>query len=50
MFVNKDIHKSQTAELLSNFYDNLLNKSGEKHSDEALEDKLEKVKTMPFYI
>ena len=43
VFVNKDIGKSSTAELLSHFCDNLLKKSGERLSEEALEDKLEKV-------
>ena len=40
VFVNKDIGKTSTAELLSNFCDNLLKKSGERLSDDALEDKL----------
>ncbi|EOD33762.1 hypothetical protein EMIHUDRAFT_229261 [Emiliania huxleyi CCMP1516] len=49
-FVNKDIGKSATAELLSNFCDNLLKKSGERLSDEALEDKLEKVVRLFGYL
>eukprot|EP00312_Isochrysidales_sp_CCMP1244_P042709 CAMPEP_0202751090 /NCGR_PEP_ID=MMETSP1388-20130828/11791_1 /ASSEMBLY_ACC=CAM_ASM_000864 /TAXON_ID=37098 /ORGANISM="Isochrysis sp, Strain CCMP1244" /LENGTH=840 /DNA_ID=CAMNT_0049418703 /DNA_START=402 /DNA_END=2924 /DNA_ORIENTATION=+ len=50
VFVNKDIGKSATAELLSNFCDNLLKKSGERLSDEALEDKLEKVVRLFGYL
>jgi cullin 1 len=49
-FVNKDIGKTATAELLSNFCDNLLKKSGERLSDEALEDKLEKVVRLFGYL
>lgn len=33
VFVNKDIGKTSTAELLSNFCDNLLKKSGERLSE-----------------
>lgn len=50
VFVNKDIGKTSTAELLSNFCDNLLKKSGERLSDEALEDKLEKVVRLFSYL
>mmetsp|Transcript_22229 Transcript_22229/g.71840 ORF Transcript_22229/g.71840 Transcript_22229/m.71840 type:complete len:749 (-) Transcript_22229:395-2641(-) len=50
VFVNKDIGKTATAELLSNFCDNLLKKSGERLSDEALEDKLEKVVRLFGYL
>lgn len=50
VFVNKDIGKTPTAELLSNFCDNLLKKSGERLSDEALEDKLEKVVRLFGYL
>jgi len=50
VFVNKDIGKSSTAELLSNFCDNLLKKSGERLSDDALEDKLEKVVRLFCYL
>lgn len=35
VFVNKEIGKTTTAELLSNFCDNLLKKSGERLSDEV---------------
>ncbi|EOD24949.1 hypothetical protein EMIHUDRAFT_254675 [Emiliania huxleyi CCMP1516] len=49
-FVNKDIGKSATAELLSNFCDNLLKNSGALLSDEALEDKLEKVVRLFGYL
>jgi len=49
-FVNKDIGKTSTAELLSNFCDNLLKKSGERLSEEALEDKLEKVVRLFGYL
>ena len=49
-FVNKGIGKSATAELLSNFCDNLLKRSGERLSDEALEDKLEKVVRLFGYL
>lgn len=38
--------KAATAELLSQFCDNLLKKSGERLSDEALEDKLEKARAV----
>ena len=50
VFVNKDIGKTSTAELLSQFCDNLLKKSGERLSDEALEDKLEKVVKLFSYL
>jgi len=50
VFVNKEIGKTTTAELLSNFCDNLLKKSGERLSDEALEDKLEKVVRLFSYL
>lgn len=50
VFVNKDIGKTSTAELLSNFCDNLLKKSGERLSDDALEDKLEKVVRLFCYL
>merc|ERR1711865_791541 len=50
VFVNKDIGKTSTAELLSNFCDNLLKKSGERLSEEALEDKLEKVVRLFSYL
>mmetsp|Transcript_19398 Transcript_19398/g.41007 ORF Transcript_19398/g.41007 Transcript_19398/m.41007 type:complete len:752 (+) Transcript_19398:221-2476(+) len=50
VFVNKEIGKTSTAELLSNFCDNLLKKSGERLSDEALEDKLEKVVRLFSYL
>ena len=50
VFVNKDIGKTTTAELLSQFCDNLLKKSGERLSDEALEDKLEKVVRLFSYL
>jgi len=50
VFVNKDIGKNSTAELLSNFCDNLLKKSGERLSDEALEEKLEKVVRLFSYL
>merc|ERR1719197_1981285 len=50
VFVNKDIGKTTTAELLSQFCDNLLKKSGERLSDEALEDKLEKVVKLFSYL
>ena len=50
VFVNKDIGKTSTAELLSNFCDNLLKKSGERLSDEALEEKLEKVVRLFSYL
>ena len=50
VFVNKDIGKSSTAELLSNFCDNLLKKSGERLSDEGLEEKLEKVVRLFSYL
>merc|ERR1719197_1425328 len=50
VFVNKDIGKTSTAELLSNFCDNLLKKSGERLSEEALEDKLEKVVKLFGYL
>jgi len=50
VFVNKDIGKTATAELLSNFCDNLLKKSGERLSDEALEEKLEKVVRLFGYL
>ena len=50
VFVNKDIGKTTTAELLSQFCDNLLKKSGERLSDEALEDKLEKVVKLFGYL
>ena len=36
VFVNKDIGKTSTAELLSNFCDNLLKKSGERLSEKAV--------------
>ena len=49
-FVNKDIGKSATAQLLSNFCDNLLKNSGALLSDEALEDKLEKVVRLFGYL
>jgi cullin 1 len=50
VFVNKDIGKTSTAELLSNFCDNLLKKSGERLSDDALEEKLEKVVRLFCYL
>lgn len=50
VFVNKDIGKTSTAELLSNFCDNLLKKSGERLSEEALEEKLEKVVRLFGYL
>jgi len=50
VFVNKDIGKTTTAELLSNFCDNLLKKSGERLSDDALEEKLEKVVRLFCYL
>jgi len=50
VFVNKDIGKTSTAELLSNFCDNLLKKSGERLSEEALEEKLEKVVRLFSYL
>lgn len=50
VFVNKDIGKTTTAELISNFCDNLLKKSGERLSDEALEEKLEKVVALFGYL
>jgi len=50
VFVNKDIGKTSCAELLSNFCDNLLKKSGERLSDDALEDKLEKVVRLFCYL
>jgi len=50
MFVNKDIHKMTTAEMLSNFCDNLLKKSGERLDDQQLEDKLEKVVKLFSYL
>ena len=50
VFVNKDIGKTSTAELLSNFCDNLLKKSGERLSDDALEEKLEKVVRLFSYL
>merc|ERR1719247_1960100 len=50
VFVNKDIGTTSTAELLSNFCDNLLKKSGERLSEEALEDKLEKVVRLFSYL
>jgi len=50
VFVNKDIGKTSTAELLSNFCNNLLKKSGERLSDDALEDKLEKVVRLFCYL
>jgi len=50
VFVNKDIGKTSTAELLSNFCDNLLKKSGERLSDDALDDKLEKVVRLFAYL
>jgi cullin 1 len=46
----QDIGKTSTAELLSNFCDNLLKKSGERLSDDALEDKLEKVVRLFCYL
>ena len=39
-----------TPQLLSNFCDNLLKKSGERLSDDALEDKLEKVVRLFCYL
>jgi cullin 1 len=50
VFVNKDVRKSTTAELLSNFCDGLLKKSGERLSDEVLEKKLEKVVRLFGYL
>jgi len=50
IFINKDIGKTSTAELLSNFCDNLLKKSGERLSDDALDDKLEKVVRLFSYL
>lgn len=43
-FVNKDIHKVTTADMLSNFCDNLLKKSGERLDEQQLDDKLEKAR------
>lgn len=50
IFVNKDIHKMTTAEMLSNFCDNLLKKSGERLDDQQLDDKLEKVVRLFSYL
>jgi len=49
-FVNKDIHKVTTAEMLSNFCDNLLKKSGERLDEQQLDDKLEKVVRLFSYL
>lgn len=44
MFCNKGVAGSSSAELLATFCDNILKKGGsEKLSDEAIEEKLEKV-------
>ena len=50
VFVNKDIGKTSTAELLSNFCDNLLKKSGERLTDDALDEKLEMVVRLFCYL
>lgn len=50
LFVNKDIQKVQTAEMLSNFCDHLLKKSGERLDDQQLDEKLEKVVRLFSYL
>ncbi|DBA74791.1 TPA: Cullin-1 [Trebouxia sp. C0005] len=50
-FCNKNVAGSSTAELMANFCDNLLRKGGgEKLTDEAIEDTLEKVVKLLAYI
>ena len=46
----RSLAPSPAPQLLSNFCDNLLKKSGERLSDDALEDKLEKVVRLFCYL
>ncbi|KAG6537039.1 hypothetical protein ZIOFF_002117 [Zingiber officinale] len=51
IFLNKTVAGSSTAELLVNYCDNILKKGGsEKHSDEAIEQILEKAVNLLGYI
>jgi cullin 1 len=49
-FVNKDIDKYSTAELISNFCDVILKKTGEKMGEKELEETLEKVVKLFTYL
>eukprot|EP00798_Chlamydomonas_sp_ICE-L_P016007 gene16007-22145_t len=49
-FCNKSVAGSSTAELMATFCDNLLKKGGEKLSDEAIEDTLDKVVKLLAYV
>lgn len=49
-FLNKDAGEMSTAELISNFCDFILKKSGEKMSEEGIEETLEKVVQLFNYL